>query len=205
MTLDSFELSGFDSRHTPPSSIQPGAVLNGNVRTIRIDSVGQSASPRGSYPRPYGYCGFKSHLNHARGCLDVYVRQDRKSTLSCVSPSITTRSDRAVVQGQLVHREQREEMDEGKIQGSSDWLAEEGLNLSDKVACDSNDCKRNAVYYFSVKCCGGVSFGCETCTADIFAWIFELISRRALCTCKFCEKRVLPQGWLSAPKKISKA
>ncbi len=93
--------------------------------------------------------------------------------------------------------------DENKMQGNIDWLETYGLDLEDRVSCDTINCERPAAHYTHVKCCNAVVIGCAECLKDSFKVVMWMISQHKMVVCKSCGKSNHPQGWLSRPQKLS--
>lgn len=92
--------------------------------------------------------------------------------------------------------------DENKPQGNSDWLQAYGLDLEDKVLCDSKGCEGEAVYYSQASCCSAIILACENCmhsAAKMLVWLHH--NERSV-TCDACNRETDPKGWLSKPQRL---
>lgn len=90
-------------------------------------------------------------------------------------------------------------MNENEPQGTSDWLKEYGLNIEDRVSCDTIDCKNAAIYYSRVRCCGGVMLSCGPCYDKAVQFVMWMIHNDKILSCKWCHEVCTPKGWLSPP------
>lgn len=87
--------------------------------------------------------------------------------------------------------------------GNNDWLEEFGLKLEDRVSCDSDQCKNDAIFYSRTTCCKSVMLACTPCMVSAGKSLQVLIKKKTGVKCTNCNKIVPAIGWLSMPSRIT--
>lgn len=93
-------------------------------------------------------------------------------------------------------------MDEGKIQGNSDWLETYGLELEDRVPCDSTECPHAAEFYTEAKCCGAILLACAGCVEQARKIVVWMVHNKRMIVCDGCKAKNHPAQWLGEVKKL---
>jgi len=98
------------------------------------------------------------------------------------------------------------EIDEGPMQGNSDWIEFYDLDpklLSDCIPeCDTTNCGIDADYWVTTTCCNNAVWYCTDDLQKIYKSIIRMGQNDEWITCDFCNKRVPARGSLSKPHRF---
>lgn len=90
-------------------------------------------------------------------------------------------------------------MEEKRIQGNSEWLAEFKLALKDEVPCEVGGCDDDAEWYMMYRCCNKVFLGCGGHCHMALRHLMSMAREGVIARCDWCGASMHAMSYMTRP------